>query len=79
MRRKYQSQLNQFGTFIHDLRQRAAITQLELAEKCSVDIRTIRRIEKGEIAVGLEILLTLAKVFKMQPAELLEPINLKVN
>ena len=78
MPRKYTSQIKKFGAIVFEHREKAKLTQSELARLADVDIRTIRRIEKGEFAIGLEIVLSLAKVFKCQPSELLEKIKLKV-
>ncbi len=78
MPRRYIPQIKKFGAIVRDQREKARLTQAELAELCGVDIRTIRRIEKGDFAIGLEIVLSLAEVFKLQPSELLEKIKLKV-
>lgn len=78
MPRKYNSQINKFGTVVCELREKAGLTQEQLAKLCQVHVRTIGRIENGEIAIGLETILSLAKVFKCQPSVLLEEIKLKV-
>ncbi len=78
MPRRYISQINKFGTVVCELREKAGLTQEQLAKLCHVHVRTIGRIEKGEIAIGLETILSLAKVFKCQPSVLFEKIVLKV-
>ena len=77
MPRRYIPQIKKFGAIVRNQREKAQLTQATLAELCDVDIRTIRRIEKGEFAIGLEIIISLAEVFKMQPAELLDKVKLK--
>jgi transcriptional regulator with XRE-family HTH domain len=77
MPRKYTSQIKKFGSVIFEQREKNNLTQAELAKLADVDIRTIRRIEKGDFAIGLEIVLSLAKVLKVQPSELLEKVKLK--
>jgi DNA-binding XRE family transcriptional regulator len=77
MPRNYSSQIKKFGAVVFAHRRKAVLTQLALAEAAGVDVRTIRRIENGEFAVGLEIVFSLARVFKIQPGELLEKVKLK--
>ena len=79
MPRKHTTQIKKFGVIVFEQRQKAKLTQSELARLADVDIRTIRRIEKGDFAIGLEIVLSLAMAFKCQPSVLLETIKLKVD
>ena len=71
MQKSYTKQLEIFGKEVKRLRRKHTITQQELAAKCDIDVRTIQRIEKGEHAVSLTILLALAKSFKLTPSELM--------
>ena len=75
----YEVQIKQFGLRIKDLRETAALSQQELADRCEIDIRTVQRIEKGEYGLGLHILFALATAFNIQPAELVKPIKLKLS
>jgi len=52
---------NHFGLKIAELRTQLGLTQEELAAKCNINVRTIQRIEKGEVkprAYTLKILST---------------------
>ena len=39
----------ELGQIIHDLRKQKGLTQEELVEKCNISVRTIQRIEAGEV------------------------------
>ena len=39
----------ELGRKINEIRNRNGITQKDLSEKCNIDIRTIQRIESGEV------------------------------
>lgn len=39
----------ELGTRIHEIRNQKGITQKELAESCNIDIRTLQRIEAGDV------------------------------
>lgn len=76
MKKKYPAQIKQFGDKIRELRLSSELTQLELAELSGIDKRSIQRIEGGEFAASLNILLALAQAFKISPNELLLNIDL---
>ena len=78
MPRAYLSQIKKFGSVVFAHREKAGLTQAALAELAEVDVRTIRRIENGEFPIGLVIVFKLAKVFKLQPSELLEQVKIKI-
>ncbi|HXD93854.1 MAG TPA: helix-turn-helix transcriptional regulator [Bacteroidia bacterium] len=75
MKKKYPIQLKQFGEKIKELRNTEELTQYQLAKKCSIDTRTIQRIEAGEIAAGLHVVFSLAQAFDISVSKLLENIT----
>jgi transcriptional regulator with XRE-family HTH domain len=60
----------QFGARITMLRNVNNMTQKELAEACNVDIRTIQRIEAGEVAPRKYTVKLLAKALKVEVEDL---------
>ena len=76
MEKAYTKQIKQFGKEIKHLRKVHSITQIDLAAKCAVDIRTIQRIEKGDYGIGLHILFALAAAFELNPHQLLTTISI---
>jgi transcriptional regulator with XRE-family HTH domain len=72
--KSYQLEIKKFGLEVKRLREANSITQQQLADSCEVDIRTIQRIERGDVSVGLQILFSLADAFKLRPYQLLEKI-----
>jgi len=56
-------------TIVQKLREEKNITQTELAEKSGLSLRTIQRIEAGNIPKGFT-LKTLAKTFEIEPKKL---------
>lgn len=77
MRKAYSKQIEQFGSKIKRLREKSAMTQQDLSDKCDIDIRTIQRIEKGEHGVRLQLLIALAESFNLTPSQLLSKIHSK--
>jgi transcriptional regulator with XRE-family HTH domain len=73
--KKYVTQLKKFGKRVKRLREKAELSQPDLAGKCDVDYRTIQRIENGEYGLGFHILLALAEAFKTSPSQLLRGIK----
>lgn len=57
---------------IRELRQARAWSQEQLAELCSLNVRTIQRIENGEQA-SLETLSAIAAVMELKVSELYSP------
>lgn len=62
----------EFGSKIKALRQLNMITQVDLAAKVDVDVRTIRRIESGKYNPTLELIHALAIAFKKSIPELFD-------
>lgn len=75
MEKLYKDQIRQFGLKIKKIREAKSYTQQDLADKCEVDIRTIQRIERGDSAIGLRILFSLARAFDIPPYELLKNLR----
>jgi transcriptional regulator with XRE-family HTH domain len=72
--KRYPAQIKQLGNTIKTLREKESLTQLELADKIGVDIRTVQRIEAGNHAIGLNIVFAVAEAFNKHPSELLKDI-----
>jgi transcriptional regulator with XRE-family HTH domain len=62
----------ELGQKIAELRKRKGITQEELAAKASINVRTIQRIEKGEVDPRSYTINEIARVLEVDPGELLE-------
>jgi transcriptional regulator with XRE-family HTH domain len=60
---KYQEQILQFGINVKKMRAKKGWTQLELANLSNLDIRTIQRIENGQITIKMPIIFVLAEAF----------------
>lgn len=74
--------LSALATKIARLRNQRGMTQKELAELCNVDIRTIQRIEAGEVAPRKHTLKQIANVLESEFNDLLndlteDPINVE--
>lgn len=74
--KKYNQQIALFGENIKILRQRRKLTQKALAEKCNLDVRTIQRIENGQITVKLPVIFTIAEALNTPLSTVLKGIIL---
>ncbi len=63
--------LKNFGKNIRQLRQKQNLTQMELANKCKVDVKKIGRTERGEYNFKVSSLIEIAKGLDMKISELL--------
>ena len=77
MDKKYTTQLKQFGLRLKELRNDESLTQAELSERVGINKRTLQRIEGGEIAAGLNVIIGLSKAFHISPSELLLGVTVK--
>ena len=59
------------GQRVAELRKRAGLTQLKLAEKVDVAVETISRLERGVTLPGIEKLAEIAKATGTEPHEIL--------
>ncbi len=58
------------------LRKAAGFTQATLAFYAEVDEKTIRRIEKGEHSVSMDLLISLAQALRVNPAQFFEGMKI---
>ena len=62
---------------IAELRKEKRISQSKLANKLDTDVETIVRFEKGIQHIGFDHIKQLAKIFKIQPKDIFEPISVE--
>ena len=60
----------QFSQNVKDLRNKQGLTQEQLAEKSGLSLRTIQRIEGGEVTPRSDTIIMLSNTFGVSPAEL---------
>ena len=65
------NELSAFGLALRSLRQRAQLTQEQLADLCGLHRTYIGGLERGERNLGLLNIYALARALKTTPAELL--------
>ncbi len=59
--------MNQLGNAITALRIKKGMTQKELSEACTIDIRTIQRIEAGEVTPRMHTIKLLSNALGCDP------------
>jgi len=69
--------LDWFGANVRTLRETQNLTQQELAETLRVDPRYVRRVESGEVNVGLITVAKFANALGVEPARLIEQAALQ--
>ncbi len=62
-----QNFLRQLGEYIVLLRKQQQLKQIDLADLLDMDVRVLRRIEKGETNIQILLVFQLAKVLNVQP------------
>jgi len=62
----------ELGRKINEIRNRNGITQKDLSEKCNIDIRTIQRIESGEVFPRASTLKLISEILGLDYHELIE-------
>lgn len=67
---KHGKQLASFGIKVKHERRARKMTQMELASKVDVDVRTIQRIEKGARNVSFIIILALSEELSIEITEI---------
>ncbi len=72
--KKYEDEILQFGENVKALRTRKNWTQLELATNSSLGLRTIQRIENGQITIKMPIIFMLAETFAVPVTTLFKNI-----
>ncbi|MGN7810583.1 helix-turn-helix domain-containing protein [Flavobacterium sp. 22076] len=71
---KYKLEIIRLGLLIKVLRVKEKITQEQLSILCNVDVRTIRRIEKGQQNITISLLFTIADALKIESSILISKI-----
>ncbi|MFM1582159.1 helix-turn-helix transcriptional regulator [Helcococcus bovis] len=56
---------NSFGNKLKNIRKNLSLTQKKVADAACIDIKTLRRIEKGENKIFLDYLVALSNVYKL--------------
>jgi DNA-binding XRE family transcriptional regulator len=69
--KSFEYTLVKIGARVKSLRQKNALTQSALASRCDIDIRSIQRIEKGEMNMSLKLCFHLALAFDINICELI--------
>ena len=63
---------------IKELRQKRGLSQDDLASKTKIDSSNIRSYESGRALIGLQSLVKIATVLKVQPGSLLKGLELSM-
>lgn len=71
------SVLQSLAANIKKYRKKANLTQDRLSEMLKMDVRYLQRIEKGEINIGVELLVRCAEALSIDPGRLLEKAKLE--
>ncbi len=69
-KKNYTAEFKKLGKKVKKLRESNKMTQQSLSDFCDVDIRTIQRIEVGEMRFSIRILFALAEAFGVKVEEL---------
>jgi transcriptional regulator with XRE-family HTH domain len=64
--------LKKFGQHVKQLREKAGLTQEQLANDMNVEISQISRIELGKVNTSLCTMVKLAEMLKISPSKLLD-------
>ena len=69
-----QTHLRFLGSNVHRFRVRAGLTQEDLEELSGLDVRFIRRVERGSVNMRFDTLIRLARALDVEPARLLREV-----
>ncbi|UPT67932.1 MAG: helix-turn-helix domain-containing protein [Sphingobacteriales bacterium JAD_PAG50586_3] len=69
-----EKEFKEFGKRVKSFRKSKKITQQDLAYDCEVHKRTIQRIEKGDVNIGLETIFNIAKALEIKVGELFKEV-----
>ena len=72
--KQFENEIVIFGENVKRIRIRKALTQSALAEESKLGLRTIQRIENGQMTVRLPLILAIATALKVQVATLFKDI-----
>lgn len=73
---KYEEQLRKFGDNVKNQRIKQGLTQIELAERTQLGIRTIQRIENSQITIKLHTAFTVAEALNVPFTSLFKGVKL---
>ncbi len=71
----YRLRLIKLGSKIKEIRQAQNLTQLNLSDLAEVDIRTIQRLEKGDMNLSLNIFISVVKSLNVDATEIIQDIT----
>jgi transcriptional regulator with XRE-family HTH domain len=68
--------LGYIGANIRRIRKRHGLTQEELSEAADLDARFVQRIERGQINLSIDVLISIADALTVKPTMLFRPEKL---
>lgn len=71
----YRLRLVKLGEIIKETRQLKSITQQSLAELSDIDIRTIQRLEKGDLNISINIFISVIQALGLDSTEVIAKIT----
>ncbi len=70
-----ETEKKEIGQTIYELRKQTGYSQIEVADMCDIDKTNYGRIERGEVAVRIDILILISRALGVSPSSLLKDIN----
>ena len=74
MKEMYRLRLIKLGVKIKEIRQAQNLTQSTLSDLAEIDIRTIQRLEKGDMNLSLNIFIAVIKSLNVDATEIINEI-----
>ncbi len=71
----YRLRLIKLGAKIKEIRQAQNLTQSTLSDLAEIDIRTIQRLEKGDMNLSLNIFIAVIKSLNVDATEIINEIS----
>lgn len=71
----YRLRLIKLGSKIKEIRQAQNLTQSTLSDLAEIDIRTIQRLEKGDMNLSLNIFIAIIKSLNIDASEIIDEIS----
>ena len=75
MKEMYRLRLIKLGAKIKEIRQAQNLTQSTLSDLAEIDIRTIQRLEKGDMNLSLNIFIAVIKSLNVDATEIINEIT----
>jgi transcriptional regulator with XRE-family HTH domain len=75
MKEIYRLRLIKLGAKIKEIRQAQNLTQSTLSDLAEIDIRTIQRLEKGDMNLSLNIFIAIIKSLNIDATEIIDEIS----